>query len=144
MIMSRKVLAGIIAAIIAGVGLVIAGVLVRPAFITLGIVVALFGVWIFLASMVRKKTTGLFDERTAPEKAERRLKMLKTLVLAAGISFVVGVVGTILHNVLYGLLDKEEPVSFFLAVVGLFGFVAAALAGLILFLTGRRKKRVHI
>ena len=61
------------------------------------------GVWIYLAWMVRKEKTEL---------AERRLKRLKKFMLVAGISFVVFIVGTIVHNVLYGLYEEEELVSF--------------------------------
>lgn len=137
--MNRRLLVGIIATIIVTVGMVIAGVIIRPAFITLGIGVALFGVWIFLVYMVRKKITGLFDEQTEPETAERRLKMLKALVLAAGISLAVGIVCAILHNAIYALFEKEQAISFVFAIVGLFGFVIATIGGLVIFLKGRRK-----
>ena len=139
--MSGRLVIAIVAIAVVSLGLVITGAMVRPAFITLGIGVALFGVWVFLLNVVRGKTAPLFDDRTDPELAGRRLKMLKTLVLAAGISLAVGVIGAVLHNALYGLLDKEEPVSFIFALAGLFGFVVAAVGGLVLFLTGPRKSR---
>jgi hypothetical protein len=138
-IMNKKLLIGIIAIIVVGVGLVIAGAIIRPAFITLGLVVALMGVWIYLVYVVRKKKANLFGARVEPKIAERRLKMLKTFLLVAGISLVVGIVGAILHNVLYGIKEIEEPVSFFIGVLGLFGFVVATIGGLVIFLKGRRR-----
>ena len=142
--MNRRLLIGIIAVIVVGVGLVIAGAIIKPAFITLGLGVALMGVWIYLVYMVRKKKADLFDEQMEPKIAERRLKMLKAFLLVAGISLAVGIVGAILHNALYGLLKKEEPISFFIAIVGLFGFVIATIGGLIIFLRGRRKTTKEI
>jgi hypothetical protein len=137
--MNKRLLMGIIAISVVGVGLVIAGVIIRPAFITLGVGVALIGVWTYLVYMVRKKKTDLFGDQMEPKEAERRLKMLKAYLLVAGISLAVGIVGAILYNVLYGLLEKEEPISFGIALVGLFVFFIATIGGLITFLTGRRK-----
>jgi len=51
----------------------------------------------------------------------------------------VGIVGVILHNALYGLFEKEEPVSFFIAIVALWVFIIATIGGLVMFLKGRRK-----
>ena len=74
-----------------------------------------------------------------PKLAERRYKMLKVFLLVAGISLAVGIVGVILHNALYGLFEKEEPVSFFIAIVALWVFIIATIGGLVMFLKGRRK-----
>ena len=108
------------------------------------VALGLLVVWILLALEIRRKKTNLFHDQVEPKLAESRLKMLKAFLLVAGIFFALFIVGVVLHNVLSALFEIEEPVSFFIAIVGLFGFVAAALAGLILFLTGRRKKQVHI
>jgi cytochrome c biogenesis factor len=137
--MNKKLLIGIIVIIVVGVGLVIAGAIIKPAFITLGLVVALIGVWIYLGYMVQKKKANLFDVQVEPRIAERLIKMLKIFLLVAGISLVVGIVGAILYNVLYGIKEIEEPVSFFVGVLGLFGFVIATIGGLVIFLKGRRK-----
>jgi uncharacterized membrane protein YdcZ (DUF606 family) len=67
------------------------------------------------------------------------LKRLKTFLLVAGISLAVGIVGVVVHNVLYGLSEKEEPVSFFIALVALWVFVVGTIGGLVIFLKGRRK-----
>ena len=44
-----------------------------------------------------------------------------------------------MHNVLYGLNEIEEPVSFYIALVGLYVFIIATIGGLVIFLKGRRK-----
>jgi hypothetical protein len=101
----------------------------------------LLGVWIFLVKVVRKKKTNLFHDQVEPKLAERRLKMLKAFLLVAGISLAVGIVGVVLHNVLFGLImnEIEEPVSFFIGLVGLMAFFIATIGGLFIFLKGRRK-----
>jgi len=137
--MSRRLLIGIIAIIVIGVGLVIAGIIIRPVFITLGIGVSLIGGWIYLAWMAWKRKTQIFPKQMEPKIVEKRLKMLKTSLLVAGILLAVGIIGAILHNVLYGINETEEPVSFFIAILGLFGFVIATIGGLVIFL-GRRRK----
>ena len=138
-IMNRRLLIGIIPVGVVSIGLVITGAITKPAFITLGVGVALLGVWIFLVYMVRKKVTGLFDVQMEPKIARRRLKMLKILVLIAGISLAVGILSAILHNAIYGLLEKEEAISFIFAIVGLFGFVVATISGMVIFLRGRQR-----
>ena len=75
-----------------------------------------------------------------PKLAERRLKMLKALLLVAGISLVGSIVGIIVHNALYGLSEMEEPVSFVIALVALVLFTIATIGGLIIFLKGRRQQ----
>jgi hypothetical protein len=52
---------------------------------------------------------------------------------------VVGIVGVILHNALYGLLEREEPISFGIGLVGLFVFFIAIIGSLVVYITGRRK-----
>jgi tellurite resistance protein TehA-like permease len=89
--------------------------------------------------MVRKKKTSLFHNQLEPESAERRYKILKAFLLVAGISLAVGIVGVILHNALYGLLEREEPISFGIGLVGLFVFFIAIIGSLVVYITGRRK-----
>jgi len=100
---------------------------------------ALIVVWIYLVFMVRKKKINLFDDQVEPKLAERRYKILKAFLLAAGISFAVGIVGVILHNALYGLSEIEEPVSFSIGISALGVFFIATIGGLVIFLKGRRK-----
>ena len=137
MIMNKKLLIGIIVVI---VGLVIAtAILVNIPWATTIIEVALVGVWIYLVWMVRKKKVNLFDDQMDPKLAERRYKRLKTFLLVGGISLVVGIIGVIGHNAIYGLFEIEEPVFFFIAIVALWVFIIATIGGLVIFLKGRRK-----
>ena len=138
--MNKKLLIGIIVVI---VGLVIAAAILGNLMWAMNIIeVALVGVWIYLVWMVWKKKTKIFHDQMEPKLAERRLKMLKTFLLVAGISLAVGIVGVILHGVLGALLEiEEELVSFFIALVGLYVFNIATIGGLVIFLTGRRKTR---
>ncbi len=103
--------------------------------------VILIVVWIYLVWMVRKEKTKIFHDQTEPELAERRLRRLKIFLRVGGISFVVGIVGVIGHNVIYGLTEVEEPVFFTIALVGLYTFAAATIGGVVIFLKGRRKTR---
>jgi len=98
-------------------------------------------VWIYLVWVVRKKKTNLFDDQMEPKLAERRYKKLKKSLLVAGISLLVGIVGVILHNVIYGLSGIEETVSFFIAISALWVFFIATIVGLVIYLKGRRKTR---
>ena len=135
--MNKKLLIGIIVVI---VGLVIAtAILVNIPWAITIIEVALVGVWIYLVWMVRKKKAKIFHDQVEPKSAERRLKRLKTFLLVAGISLAVGIVGVIVHNAIYGMNEIEEPVSFVIALVGLYVFIIATIGGLVIFLKGRRK-----
>ena len=135
--MNKKLLIGIIVVI---VGLVIAAaILGNPVWAMNIIEVALVGVWIYLVWMVRKKKAKIFHDQMEPKLAERRYKRLKIFLLVAGISLAVAIVGVILHNALYGLSEIEEPVSFFIALVGLYAFIIATIGGLVIFLKGRQK-----
>lgn len=130
----------LIGAIVVGAGLVITGAVTGiPRYITFGIVIAVAGWWIYLLWMIRKKKTKIFHEQIESKLTERRLKMLKTFVLVAGISLAVGIVGVIVHNVIYGLSEIEEPVAFSIGIAGLLMFVIATIGSLIIFIIGRRK-----
>ncbi len=89
--------------------------------------------------MVRKKKTNLFRDQMEPKLAERRYKMLKAFLRVAGISLAVGIVGVVLHNVIYALSEIEEPVFFVIALVALWVFAIATSCGSVIFLKGRRK-----
>ncbi len=101
---------------------------------------ALMVAWIYLVWMVRKKKANLFHDQVEPKIAERRLKMLKALLLVAGISFAVFIVGVVVHNVLYALSEIEEPVFFSIALFSLVPFAVGTIGGLVIFLKGQRKQ----
>ena len=112
----------------------------NPVFGAIGAIEAILLLsWIYQVYVVRKKKTRIFHDQMEPKLAERRYKMLKAFLLVGGISFAVGIVGFVVHNVLYGLSEIEEPVSLVITVVGLLAFFGATIGGLVIFLTGRRK-----
>ncbi len=81
--MNKKLLIGINIVII---GLVIAAAIYNPRWILMLLVgIAPLVVWISLVWMVRKEKTKIFHDQMEPKIAERRLKMLKALLLVAGI-----------------------------------------------------------
>jgi len=127
--MKKKLLIGII--VVFGIAVAI--------FMNMLVAGALIVVWIYLVWMVREKKANLFHDQVEPKIAERRLKMLKAFLLVAGISFAVFIVGTILHNAIYGLTGIEELVWFFIAISALYLFDIATIGGLVIFLKGRRK-----
>jgi len=100
---------------------------------------AAIAAWIYLVYMVRKRKTKIFHDQMEPKLAERRLKKLKAFLLVAAISFAGGIVGVIAHNVIYGLSETEEPVSFIIAISALFVFILATSGGLFIFIRGRQK-----
>jgi hypothetical protein len=127
--MKKKLLIGVIVVI----GMAVA------AFRAVEIGVVAIGAWIYLAWMVRKKKTNIFHDQMEPKLAEKRLKRLKVFLLIAVISFVVGIVGVVMHNVSYVQTEIEESVFFVIALVGLYAFIIATGSGLVIFLKGRRK-----
>ncbi len=94
--------------------------------VALGLVV----LWGCLIWMIWKKKAEL---------AERHLKRLKALLLGAGISLVVAIVGVIMHNALYAMNEVEEQTWFLVAIAAPFVFSAATIGGLVIFLKGRRR-----
>jgi nitrate reductase gamma subunit len=119
-IVKKKLLVG--AAIILGIA--------AAAFQIVSLAIALLVVWGYLTWMIWKKKVKL---------AEKHLKRLKALLLGAGISFVVAIVGVIMHNALYAMNEIEEHAWFIVAIVALYVFVGATIGGAVIFLKGRRK-----
>ena len=80
----------------------------------------------------------LFYDRSEANLSERGLKMMKTFLLLAGISFGTFIISVFLHNVLSGLFGVEEPVFFIIAVficpvamaVGIIGSLTIFIRGL--------------
>ncbi|UCD10210.1 MAG: hypothetical protein JSU79_06120 [Dehalococcoidales bacterium] len=99
----------------------------------------LFIIWVLLVWMALKKKISLFPDQTERDFAERYLKRLKTLLLTAGISVTVGIVGAVMHNVQYAINEVEESVFFSVALVGLWVFSMTTAASVVILLKGRRK-----
>ena len=136
--MNRKLLLGII---VVYVGLVIAVAIIRPLLLWWVLWFTLMGVWVCLAWMVRKKKTRVFNDQMEPERAEKRLKWLKKLLLVGGIAFVMFVVGAVGHNVIFGVSGKEEEVFFGIGMLGGFVLLLTNIGSSIVFLAGQRKPR---
>jgi hypothetical protein len=137
--MNRKPLIGIVAVTAALVGLAIA--FVEWPYMLVGVAL-LLGAWMCLTWIVHERKTGIFHEQMEQKLAERRLRILRTFLLVAGISLVVGIVSAILHNVLSALLDTEEAVFFGITLVGFFVFFIAAVGGFVVVFMGRRKTQI--
>ena len=95
---------------------------------------------LFLAAGLVYLLSYLFYDRAEPKMEERKLSMLKTFLVIAGISLATFIISVFLHNALSGLFGVEEPVFFCIAVfvaplalaVGLIGSLVVfimALAG---------------
>ena len=134
--MNKKPLIGIVALTAALVGLAIA--FVEWPWMMVGVALFLGG-WMCLVWIVREKKTGVFHDQMEPELAERHMRILKTFLLVGGISFAVGILGSILHNVLSNLLDTEEAVSFVIVLVGYLVFFIATIGALVILLIGQRR-----
>ena len=132
--MKRKLLIGI--AVVLG----IAAMIFQPMSVALILLVAM----LYMVNMTRKKKAKIFHGQVEPELAERRLRRLKIFLRVGGVSFVVGIVGVVGHNVVYGLTEVEEPVFFTIGLVGLFVFFIATIGSLVIFLRGRRKQHKEI
>ena len=127
--MKKKLLSGILI----GLGLV---VLLWMAF-PFGMIFSL-AFWIYLGVMYRKRKR-VFHEEIEPGLAKKQLKRLKILIIAAGISFTIAIVGIIMHNVQSGLSETEESLYFFIGIVALYLFILASGGGLVIFIKGRQK-----
>jgi hypothetical protein len=109
-------------------------------------IILVVGVWIFLVWMVWKKKANIFHHQVELKLTERSLKRLKAFLLVAGISLLGGIVGIIVHNVLYGLseMEEDEIVFFSMAIFSLVLFTIATIVSLVIFLQGRRKQDKEI
>ena len=94
--------------------------------------------WIYLGVMFWKRK-GVFHEEIEPGLAKKQLKRLKILVIAAGISFSIAIVGIIMHNVQSNLSETEESLYFFIGIVALYLFILTSAGGLVILIKGRQK-----
>lgn len=127
--MIRKILIGIL--IVLGIAVAILNHLI------LGILAV--GVWIYLFVMVRKQKNSLSNDQMESNISEWNLKRIKVFLIVAAFSFLVFIVGAIVHNVFHGLYETEEAVFFIISLVALLVFIAATAGGLFIFLKGRKK-----
>ena len=126
--MIRKILIGIL--IILGIAVAILNHLI------LGILA--IGVWIYLFMMIRKQKKSVSSDKLEPKISDWHLKRIKAFLIVAVCSFLVFIVGAIVHNVFHGLYETEESVFLIISLVALFVFIAATAGGLYIFLKGRK------
>ena len=92
---------------------------------------------LFLSAGMVYLLSYLFYDRAGPRLDARRLKMLKTFQLVAGISLGVFIISVVLHNVLSGLFGVEEPVFFIIAVfISPLAFAVGLIGSLVIFVKG--------
>ena len=99
------------------------------------------GVWIYLVRMVRKQKNSVFNDQMEPKITDWYLKRLKVFLIVAGFSFLVFIVGAIVHNVIHGLSKMKVIVSLIIALVALLMFVVATAGGLVVFFKGRQETK---
>ncbi|MFQ6122726.1 MAG: hypothetical protein ACE5LA_06705 [Dehalococcoidales bacterium] len=91
----------------------------------------------------------LFYDRVEPRLGERKLRLLKTFLLVAGISLGAFIISVFLHNAIYGLFihyfgadfwDRiglgDEPVFFFIALFSVAAFAVGIIGSLVIFIKG--------
>jgi len=100
---------------------------------------AAIAAWIYLVWQVAKKKTTIFHDQMAPELVKKRYRLLKISLWVGAIAFLGGIAGVVAHNVLYGLTEMEEAVSFFIALGSLWLFILATGGGLFIYIMGQRK-----
>ena len=127
--MKRKLLIGI---------LVVLGIAVAAFNPLIGGILAA-GIWIYLFRMVRKQKNSVSNGQMEPKISEWYLKWLKTFLIVAALTFLVFVVGAIVHNVIHGISGIEESIFFIIALVAYVILVVATAGGLVVFLKGRQK-----
>lgn len=127
--MKRKLLIGVLAVL--GMAVTLSNPLMS--------VILAAGVWIYLVRMAQKQKNSEFNDQMGPTITERHQKRLKALLIVAGVSLLVFIVGAIVHNLFHGLFEKEETVFLILSVVASLVFVLATAGGMGVFLKGRDK-----
>ena len=96
-------------------------------------------VWICLVWMVWKKNTSIFHDHMEPEIAERRLKMLKTFLLVAGISLAILVVILLVANILRVPAETMDNVVIYIVFSFIGIFSIATFSSLAMLLIGRQQ-----
>ncbi|KQC14642.1 MAG: hypothetical protein APR63_05260 [Desulfuromonas sp. SDB] len=127
--MKRKILIGIL--VVLGIAVAVINQLV------LGILA--IGVWIYLFRIVRKQKHCEANDQRELKISEGYLKWIKALLIMGGFSFLVFIVGAIVHNVLYGLSKAEDSVFIIIALIALIAFALTTAGGLVIFFKGREK-----
>ena len=121
--MIRKLLIGI--AVLFGVAVTVSTPLMS--------VVLAMGVWIYVARMVSKNENTVVSHHMKTR--------IKTFLMVAAVSFVLFLVGAILHNVLSGLSETEESVFLLVSIFASWVVVVSTAGGMALLLKERGKTK---
>ncbi len=121
--MIRKLLIGIV--VVLGVGVTVLNPLMS--------VVLAVGVWIYMVRMVSKN-----EDTVVRHHMKTRIR---TSLIVAAVSFVLFLVGTIVHNVLSGLTGSEEAVFLLVSLFASCVFVVSTAGGMALLLKERGKTK---
>lgn len=108
---------------------------------------------LFLSAGLVYLLSYLFYDRAEPKMTERRLRMLKTFLLIAGISLAAFIISVFLHNAIYGLFIHffgadfwertgigDEPVFFFIALLSVVVLAVGLIGSLVVFIKGLLSK----
>ena len=127
--MKRNILIGIL--IVLGIAVTVLNPLIS------GILAV--GIWIYLVRMILKQKNSVFNDQKESKLSEWHLKRLKVLLIVSGFSFLIFIVGALVHNVVHGLSEIEETVSFLIAIVAFLVFIISTIGGLVIFVKRRKK-----
>jgi hypothetical protein len=98
------------------------------------------GVWIYLVRMIRKQENSVLNDQMEEEIITSHSKREKALLIVAGFSFLVFILGTVAHNVLHGQSELEETTFFFIALVAVYVFIATTAGAIFIFIRARQKR----
>jgi cation transport ATPase len=92
---------------------------------------------LFVATGLVYLLSYIFYDRAEPNLSERRVRMLKTFLIVAGIAVAVFVLSVFLHNMISGLFHIEEPVFFTIAIIiAPLGLLVGLIGSLVVFIIG--------
>lgn len=93
--------------------------------------------WLFLSAAAVYALSYIFYAQAEPNLGERGLKMLKILLMTAGLALAVFILSVFLHNAISGLLGVEEPVFFIIAtILSPLAFAVGLVGSLVIFIKG--------
>jgi len=91
---------------------------------------------LFLSTGAVYSLSYIFYERVEPGLSEKGLKIYKGLLISAGISLAVFIIGVFLHNAISGLFGVEEPVFFIITIISIGTFAIGLLGSLVFYIKG--------
>lgn len=127
--MKQKILYGILI----GLGSIVLLFMAFP----FGLIFAL-AFWIYLGVQFSTRK-GVFYKEMSSETFEKKSKTLKKLFIAAGILFIIAVIGVVMHNAQSGLSETEESFYFFVGIGSSYVFILISVISAVIFLKAKQK-----